>query len=363
MSAVSFTAAFSESLPHTPANAVTAGVGRLSDARGGTRVRKRLRRPGASTGGDPRWAASDDPGHGNFWRREADVYRDAGVRDSLDGTGLNLAAAQVDVDADGATLLLEDVSGTPGEQFTLQDHGALAAGLGRCWQAQAQAQGPWRAPWASRGFLRSYSTSRGAPMGLVENDAAWAQPLVADLWPRGLRAGWSRLLAHRELLLTAMEALPRTRCHLDAWVLNEVRRPTGEVVLLDWAFAGDGAIGEDVGNHVPDAALDLFWPAERLGELDAACTGAYLEGLRERAWTGDADLVRLGITASAVKYAWLLPLMLARAGDLEHRADQRPADAEHLYAQRGLALAHLVGWCDESREPPRAADRLTPPWP
>lgn len=344
MSAVPFTTASSEGLPHDPANAVTAAVERVSDARGGTRVRKRLRHPrAASPDVDPRWAGSDVPAHWNFWRREADVYRDDEVSESLAGTGLGVADAEVDVGADGATLLLEDVSGVPGERFALEDHAALAAGLGR-WQAQ----GPWRAPWASRGFLRAYSTSRRAPMELVDDDAAWAQPLVADLWPPGLRAGWSRLLAHREQLLTAMEALPRTRCHLDAWVLNEIRRPTGEVVLLDWAFAGDGSIGEDVGDHVPDAVLDLFWPAERLGELDAACTGAYLDGLRERGWTGDADLVRLGITASAVKYAWLLPLMLARAGDAEHRAYQRTADAEHLYAQRGIALAQTVGWCDEA---------------
>lgn len=130
----------------------------------------------------------------------------------------------------------------------------------------------------------------------------------------------------------------------------DIRRPTGEVVLLDWAFAGDGAVGEDLGNHVPDAALDLFWPVERLPELDAACTGAHLEGLRESGWSGEADLVRLGTTASVVKYAWLLPLMLARAGEAEQRAYQRSVDAERLYAQRGIALTFLVGWCDEALE-------------
>lgn len=348
MGLVSFSVVAREDLPHDPANAVTAAVERVSDASGATRVRKRLRAPtveAGAVGSDPRWAASSEPSHWNFWRREADVCSDAAVRASLAGTGLGMADAQVDVGGGGATLLLEDVVGTPGEHFTLDDHVALATGLGR-WQAQ----GSWNAPWASRGFLRRYSTSREVPMDLVEDDAAWAQPLVADLWPRGLRAGWSRLLAHREQLLTVMEDLPRTRCHLDAWVLNEIRRPTGEVVLIDWSFAGDGAVGEDVGNHVPDAALDLFWPVERLPELDAACTSAYLEGLREGGWSCEADLVRLGITASVVKYAWLLPLMLARAGEARQRAYQRSVDAEHLYAQRGTALTFLVGWCDEALE-------------
>jgi hypothetical protein len=58
--------------------------------------------------------------------------------------------------------------------------------------------------------------------------------------------------------------------------------------------------------------------------------------------------VRLGIVASCVKYVWLLPGMLARASATEHRAYHEVADAEQLYRQRGLVLAHLVGWCDEA---------------
>ena len=54
------------------------------------------------------------------------------------------------------------------------------------------------------------------------------------------------------------------------------------------------------------------------------------------------------MVASCVKYAWLLPLLLEEAGDDEHVAYHRPADAEHLYHQRGAALAHLVTWCEEA---------------
>ena len=40
--------------------------------------------------------------------------------------------------------------------------------------------------------------------------------------------------------------------------MNLIRRRTGAIVPLDWAFLGEGAIGEDLGNHVPDGAFDLF---------------------------------------------------------------------------------------------------------
>ncbi|MBC3762003.1 aminoglycoside phosphotransferase [Quadrisphaera oryzae] len=334
-----------EELRHNPLNEVTASVERVVLADGRTLVRKQLRAPATSSSSRSPglWAASDDPRHWNSWRREADVHRDPALRASLRGTGLDLPSCSVEELDGGAVLWMEDVEGTPGERFDLADHAALAAGLGR-WQAQ----GPLEAPWASRGFLREYSESKRVPWDLVDDDDAWRQPLVRDTWPPSLRAGWRRLLAAREQLLRVAEQLPRTRCHLDVWVANEIRRPSGEVVLLDWAFAGDGAVGEDVGNHVPDAVFDLFWPAEGFEELEQACVAAYLAGLREAGWRGSADEVRLGVLASCVKYAWLLPLLLGSAGAAEHAAYHRPADAHHLYQQRGLALAHLVRWCDEA---------------
>jgi hypothetical protein len=300
-------------------NPTTVVVERVRDASGRSRVRKELRRAGTTPPAVAHWSASTVPHRWNYWHREAEVYADAGLRAGLAGTGLTLPVAEVVDHADGTTLWLEDVPGVLGVDFTLADHVAFAAGLGR-WQAG----GPRDAPWASRGFLRDYSTSRPGDPRVLDDDA------------------------HREDLLTLVEGLPRTLCHLDAWVSNVIRRPDGEVSLLDWTFAGDGAVGEDLGNYLPDAVLDLFWPAERLPELERACFAAYLAGLREAGWAGTEREARLGVVASCVKYAWLPLLLLQRAGDADHRAYHRTADAERLYRQRGLVFAHLVGWCDEA---------------
>lgn len=332
-----------EVLRYNPNNATTLIVERVRTSIG-SRVRKELRRPDpASRTGVGHWTASSDPEHWNYWHREAEVYTDAELRASLAGTGLQLAGAQV-VDHDGGTTLwLEDVTGTAGADFTLDDHVATATALGR-WQGRP----PLIRPWSSRGFLREYSSSRPWDLTVVDDDAAWAQPLVRSAWPPGLRDGWTRLLAHRHVLLDVMEQLPRVPSHLDAWVSNVVRRPDGSVVLLDWSFAGDGAVGEDLGNWLPDAVFDLFWPAEHLHDLEAACFPAYLRGLRTSGWRGTDNEARLGVVASCVKYAWLLPLMLARASDAQQQAYHQDVDPEHLYRQRGRALAHLVRWADEA---------------
>jgi hypothetical protein len=331
-------------LRHNPLNNVTAAIERVSDAAGNTRIRKELQAPRPDADRADRWAASVEPRHWNYWRREAAAYRDDDLRRSLEGTGLDMPAGEVVEHDKGATLWLEDVAGTSGTAFALDDHVGLAAGLGR-WQAT----GPMQAPWASRGFLRQYSTAMTRPsVHLVDDDDAWAQPLIREAWPAGLREGWLRMLAYRDDLLAVMESLPRTRCHLDVWVSNEIRRPSSDVVLVDWAFAGDGAVGEDIGNHIPDATFDLFWPADDIGELEAACFAAYLAGLREAGWDGREQDARLGVVASCVKYTWLLPLMLEQATRDENRAYHQPADAHNLYRRRGLTFAHLVGWCDEA---------------
>ena len=102
-------------LRHNPLNAVTATVERITYADGRTAVRKELRKPVDSTGP---WAASTDARHWNYWRRELEVYRDEELRGRLANAGLVLPEAQVEEYADGAVLLMEDIDGTPGTDFS-----------------------------------------------------------------------------------------------------------------------------------------------------------------------------------------------------------------------------------------------------
>jgi hypothetical protein len=123
-------------------------------------------------------------------------------------------------------------------------------------------------------------------------------------------------------------------------------------VLLDWAFVGDGALGEDVGNLIPDSVFDLLLPHDLLDDLDAALTRAYLDGLRDAGWEGDERAVRLGICASAVKYDWLTVHCLEHAG-----AEQQPGyghhgtvDADARYAARAAGLRLCARWVQEADE-------------
>src|SRR5690606_18457854 len=105
-------------------------------------------------------------------------------------------------------------------------------------------------PWLSRRWLRQYVDSADAP-----GPIPWDHPLAARAWPEALRTALARLWDARDRLLDAADALPRTLCHLDVWPMNLIDEGD-RIVVLDWAFVGDGAVGEDIGNLIPDAVAD-----------------------------------------------------------------------------------------------------------
>lgn len=327
-----------EPLPHNPLNGVTAGVWR----RGAVVHKVLTRRAQASA----HWAASEDPRHWNYWRREALAYASR-LPERL-GLGAPRLVAMVESLEGDVELQLEHVEGRHGAALTVEDLEASAEMLGR---VQGRVDLP-EEEWFSRGFLGAYSGSRPVNWALINDDDAWDQPLIREHFDSSLRRGLVRLHHRRSQLLSWMEQLPRTVCHLDVWPNNLIRKPDGNVVLLDWAFVGDGALGEDVGNLIPDAVFDLLLHHDLLDELDARLTGAYLAGLREAGWDRDGRLVRLGICASAVKYDWLT------AACLEHaRADQHldygrsgSVDAGERYAARAAGLALCARWADEAEK-------------
>lgn len=159
----------------------------------------------------------------------------------------------------------------------------------------------------------------GSPMWLSgEDEAHWFY------WQREALAFESGLLD------SLTRSLRAPRCH------GVFRRGDGTValwledlagtVLIDWAFIGVGAVGEDIGNLLVDAVWDFHVPASDLDALEAALVSGYLQGLRDGGLEHDADTVRLAILASAsVKYLWILPAVLAAVRSEQSEINHRPA--------------------------------------
>lgn len=290
---------------------------------------------------------NDEPATGwNHWRREPLAYRDGFVEEYLADSDLTAPRLLHAVTRDDAAieLWLEDVDGVPGEHWDLAELGRFATRLGAL---QAHWTHPTATPpWLSRRFLRHY-TDVNQPVEAVD----WDQPLAAAVWPPSLRTGLRRLWQRRAELLARAEALPSTVCHLDVWPKNLFERD-GRTVLIDWAFVGHGAVGEDVGNLIPDTVLDGLFDVADLDEIHHTVTDAYLTGHRDGGGTVSESTLRQAIAITgAAKYTWLAPRMLTSlaAGRTPGSANYDPdSDTEEILNRRRPVFELIVAWANRA---------------
>ena len=336
-----------EALTHNVRNTITDGIWRVTAGDFKAVVKVTVNHPG----GDPHWQPSVVPSAWNYWRREAEAHR-SGLTQAYRPHGVR-GPHLLQVVERGATSLaiwMEDVEARPSVQIDAEWMRDFSYRLGAA-QGSLASQADALPAFASRRFLRDYTGSKQLGWELLNCDRAWNHPLVATCFPNGLREGARRLRTERAWFLSLMERLPRTLCHLDVWPNNIIMANDGSAVLVDWAFVGDGALGEDIGNLVPDAVFDRFVRADQLRSLATVALESYIEGLLAVGWRGDPMQVELGFYASAIKYDWLVPWMLAKADEeqLDYGA-QTSVPAEERYRERGLALLELTRWAERARQ-------------
>jgi hypothetical protein len=268
--------------------AATAGVW-LVRAGGDVAVLKLVHQDAA---GHPRWPAAAEPEHPYYWRREVCGY-ESGFLERLPG-GVRAPPCRGCFErAEGSVALW--LEALPAANTTIYGYGRAARAMGRMQGALAAALP--RYPWLSRSWLRAYLDLRLEMTG-----------------PRS---------DEQEAALRKLEAGPQTFCHLDFYPEN-LFGGESETILVDWAYCGLGAVGEDPGNFVPDALLDGFVVAEQADELERAVWEGYRAGLADSGWSGDERAVRFAFCATPwLKYRWVPPALASWTLDAATQARWR----------------------------------------
>lgn len=290
-------------------NPTTGGVFRVSveaSVPGGRRswsvILKVIRAPealeGSNMGGD------EQPDHWNYWRREGLLYRSNLLDSLLEGL---IAPRCFGVVARGPAekwLWLEDIATHRRTVWPFAWYEEAATSFGR-WNGSGASPGALpQAPWLSTNLVRQWSV--GIPQVTQPFfdrplAAIWDAPLVAAVIPKGRREVLVQLMDAREDVLDALARLPLTCCHNDAapvknLLMRDVPGAPRELVVIDWALAGIGPLGSDLGQILAES-IRLF-PSDDAQAIDARLFGAYLRGLRQAGWCGSTESVRFGVIAT-----------------------------------------------------------------
>jgi hypothetical protein len=240
----------------------------------------------------------------NYYKREADAYQ-SGWLDDLPGGLVAPRCFGVIEYSDGTCWIwLENVRDEIGAHWPLEHFGVVARHAGQLNGAYLVERSVPSWPWLSSGWLRGYIALSAPAIPLIRNSLN--HPLVRCAFPGDSSEKMLRLWEERNLYLDTLDRLPQTICHLDLFRRNLFARKTADgddqTVVIDWAFAGRGAIGEELVNLV---LANLAFNEVELAQIKALediVFEGYLKGLSDTGWQGNPRQVRLGYTASSIRW-------------------------------------------------------------
>lgn len=290
----------------------------------------------------------DDPSGSHYWRREAEAYQ-SGLLDVLPaGLAAPRCFGVMDHPGESCWLWLEDVKDET-DLWPIERYGVVARLLGSFNAAHLTDQRLLVQSWLSTKWMRKDLQQVSSQMGRLS--ASLELPLMRRLLPGEAGASVMRLWAEREAFLTALERMPQTLCHFDAFRRNLFSRRAGDrdqTVLIDWAFLGRGAVGAEIVSLV--WVTLVFWEvdATKAQELDEIVFHGYLRGLRDAGWQGEERKVRLAYTAA---------IALRRLGTIGYTLPLILDESRHPEVE-GL-VGHSIGeWSDQFAEASRFVEKL-----
>ena len=229
-----------------------------------------------------------------YWKREYELYR-SGLLAELPSESFSLPRMYGFEDfGDACWIWMEDIVDNK-RDWTLADYEDIALRLGRFNGAWLNSDALPDTPWLSRNW---HSAIVPALSDTFDNlDQLLAPPLAQTTLPMEAKAEIKLIWRDRDVFCNALSELPQAFCHIDAFSRNVLYRKD-DVVLLDWALAGPGAIGEDLVSLVAVSLYYAGFTHDDAVQLDQTVFEGYIKGLRLAGWTGDARLARIGYTCA-----------------------------------------------------------------
>ena len=243
-------------------------------------------------------------------------------------------------------------------EWAWDDYRAAAYRLGQ-WQAADQKQ--FDHAWLSQTWLAAWVHGPLTNIfGMVEGMNGYQHPLLTAYFSPGELAALRQLWVDKQTYLDRLAQLPQTLCHLDAYRANLIWQGD-DLVLLDWAFVGEGALGEEMAAFVGATLLLEHVPLAEAEQLEQVALAGYLAGLRAAGWAGDqATIEEAYLCAMSMRYAPLTLASMLRtviqpdyAADWERKAGKPLTDI--LAHRAGLVRFYLTRQPNQKMRIPQSA--------
>lgn len=284
----------------------------------------------------------EQPSSRHYWRREVEAYR-SGLLSELPGELRAPRYFGVTEQPDSCWLWLEDIQDDVSGRWSIEQHALVARHLGQFNAGYLAGIPDWS--WLSRDWIRQDVTRFGQLVMQLEPYRQY--PLIRRWLSYKTVEAMQRLWLERELFLTALNHLPQTLCHLDAFRRNLFIRQ-GNLIAIDWSFVGVGPIGADlVAPFLVNSVFEEIDPA-RMQELDSALFENYCDGLHDRGWKGDPRQARLGYIA-AMGLRWLASIGI-NVPQVAQRLRDGEAVSDSFIENVSASGAYISDLADEARQ-------------
>lgn len=206
----------------------------------------------------------------------------------------------------GAWVWIEHIQEVTGKQWSLDHFQRAARQLGRFQGTYLHMTPLIDQPWLSQSFFRTVWDEKDWWSGFMNpasEENAWKSPIAQSGFDEKQKSRVLQLLAEKQRFFDVNDRLPQVLCHYDASRRNFIwsrSAQTGEeeLVGIDWAFTGIGALGNDLGQLLGTSIFFFEYNPTDAETLEAALLDGYLAGLADNGVIVDAQLVRLGYLIS-----------------------------------------------------------------
>jgi hypothetical protein len=294
-----------------------------------------------------------------YWRREILAYQSGLLEQLPPGVRAPRCYGVVE-NEDGAWVWMEYFKEATGEAWSLDDFERAARHLGRFQGTYLCGFPIPNQPWLCGPFFGIGWAEQNGWSGFMSEEFeqnAWKLPIFHDALNDKQKLRLLQLIVENLRFDLVNMRLPQVLCHNDLHRKNLLWASSSQLVekdlvILDWAFTGPGAVGNDLGGLLVNSLYFFDYDPFDPETIEAALLDGYLAGIADQQVEIDPQFVRLGYLISLSFFMEYLPgwtplVLPPDSGD--HIQDMNGHSAKEVLA----SWVHLNDFCldraDEAR--------------